>query len=279
MTLSRRQFIASVAAGMAIQCPPQNYAVAQTTDRFTFAEINDLHVSDVRSTAIVTRAVDLINADKRIQFTVVCGDLARDGIPDELKLSDKALAQLSNSYYTIPGNHDYTDRDTYCDVFGITRLNFVVDLGSWRFFGIDSREGGKTDATVSTSQIAWLRERLKETPRDKPIGLFSHHPFHINANYRVVNADVVLNLFSVHNLKIVSSGHFHGNKACKHGTVLFTTTACCSLNALNETDDDGCCESDQLIAEPRETEIKGFRLFHVDGAAVTTEFVTVHPTK
>lgn len=230
---------------------------------FTFATIGDLHVLDATSTAIVGRAVQQINADDRVKAVVIVGDLATDGRLGELNLAKTGLSKLNKPYYAIPGNHDVdlTRQNIYANyttAFGPTQ--WVEQHEGWVFVGLDSCNGTASDVTIPPDRIAWLSKQLNRTNRERPIALFVHHPFNPNTKaYRVGNADEVLALFANHNLKVVASGHFHGNQVEQQEGVLFTTTACCSTTRGNH---DG-------------TEAKGYRLFHVDKGVVETEFVEV----
>lgn len=230
---------------------------------FTFATIGDLHVTDARSTSIVNRAAAMINENKDIQFTVVLGDLATDGKLVELSLARNSLDRLERPYFCVPGNHDVHIYSQ--DMFNNYRQQFEEthwreDSGGWLFVGLDTCEGDKSDVTIRPDQIAWLQQLADRTGHDRPIALLGHHPFNPNSKaYRVLNADEILAIFADHNLKLVAAGHYHGNQEEEQNGILFTTTACCSSTRDNFDD----------------TTSKGYRLFHVDGQTITTEYVEV----
>ena len=230
---------------------------------FTFAAINDLHVLDARSTAIVNRAVNQINADAHIEFTAVLGDVATGGELIELNLVKKSLERLERPCYVVPGNHDVEPgaANIYANYEkAFECCNWRYSDNDWAFIGLDSCEGAASDVSVQPNRMQWLYGQLRNVKRTRPIALFAHHPFNPNTKqYRVKNADEVLALFSSHNLKLVACGHWHGNQVERKDGVLFTTTACCSTTRTNF---DG-------------TEARGYRLFHLDGGEVTTEFVEV----
>ena len=146
----------------------------------------------------------------------------------------------------------------YHDCFGDADWTHYED--HWLFLGIDSCNENKSDVVIRPDQVACIKQQLEHTAPRRPIALFSHHPFNPHSKaYRVKNADTVVGLFKNHNLKLIAAGHFHGNQVENSGDVLFTTTACCSSTRGNH---DG-------------TTSKGFRLFHVDDASITTEYVQV----
>lgn len=273
MKFSRRQFLGLAGALGLASCakvkrviPDVNLSRLKPTfgsGDFTFAAINDLHVLDTKSAGIVNQAVNNINADSRVQFTVVLGDIATGGRYQELKLAKVALDRLDKPWYAIPGNHD-VDMKTkdifgnYKAVYGPTRWDEGEE--GWLFIGLNSCEESKSDVSIQPDEVAWLEQTLKKVNRERPIALFAHHPFNPNTRaYRVQNADEILGMFAEHNLKLVAAGHYHGNQVEEHNGVLFTTTACCSSTRDNHD----------------ETREKGYRLFHVAGNTIETEFVVV----
>jgi hypothetical protein len=106
----------------------------------------------------------------------------------------------------------------------------------------------------------WLKARIASVADGKPVALFCHHPLNPNARkYRVSNADEIIALFKGKALRLVASGHWHGNQVERANGVLFTTTACCTPTRDNFDD----------------TKEKGYRLFHLAPDSVETEFVVV----
>lgn len=232
-------------------------------DAFTFATINDPHLLDARSTAIVNRAVKSINDNREVRFTVMLGDLATAGRLGELRLAKESFSRLERPYFVVPGNHDVEPKSA--DIFRNYEKNFgeptwtQEDCG-WVFLGLDSCEGSSSDVTIQPARMAWLEKQIKHISPGRPIALFAHHPFNPNTKaYRVKNADEVLGMFSGHNLKLVAAGHYHGNQVEVQNGILFTTTACCSSTRPNFDD----------------TPAKGYRLFHIKDETIETEFVEV----
>jgi 3',5'-cyclic AMP phosphodiesterase CpdA len=222
---------------------------------FWFAEASDIHITDTKSVEIVNDAVDQINGDGRVAFSLWLGDLTRQADADEMTLARLALQRLRKPWYTVRGNHDQTG-DAYTKEFGALCRSF--DHGGWRFLLLDSNPGDNTP--LSAEVVAWLRDQLAQTDRAMPLVLCSHHPLmpHTKA-YHLAGADEVLAMFQGYNLKAALSGHYHGNQEEVVDGVLFTTTACLSTTRTNF---DG-------------TTIRGYRLFHCDEGQITCEFVPV----
>ena len=222
---------------------------------FWFAQAADTHVTDTRSVEIINEAVDLINADHRIAFSLWLGDLTRASTADEMVLARLALQRLAKPRHAVRGNHDLAG-GAFEREFG--PLRSVVTYGGWTFLLVDSNPGDKTP--MSEADREWIRDRLKETPADMPLVLCSHHPLMPHTkSLRLAGADEVLAMFAGHNLKAVLGAHFHATQEEAVGGVLFTTTACLSTTRSNF---DG-------------SKAKGYRLFHCKDGQIATEFVTV----
>ncbi|MDZ4858181.1 MAG: metallophosphoesterase [Candidatus Hydrogenedentes bacterium] len=274
MRISRRQFVGLISAAGLSGCAKLGLdkvadkvkaidVMPGAPGKLTFAVIGDIHVLDARSTSIVNKAASSINANPDVRFTVMCGDIATDGNWSELKLAKSSLDRLGQPYFAIPGNHDVCMKAK--DIYANYRKQFDeaewhTENEGWLFMGIDSTNEAKSDVSIRPDQIELIEQQLKRTNANRPIALFSHHPFNPNSKaYRVQNADELIGLFSGHNLKLVAAGHFHGNQEETRDGILFTTTACCSSTRDNH---DG-------------TTSKGYRLFHIENETITTKYVEV----
>ena len=276
MKLSRREFIALTAALGLSACARVKVPLIGGGEKgpFTVAAMNDLHVKDAGSTAVINRAIEKINATPGLRFTVILGDLSTDGELSELNLAKGSLSRLVKPYSALPGNHDVQANGAnifanFEKVFGQTQ--WVREDGNWVFVGLNSCQGASSDVTIPDECVAWLKKEIKRVNPKRSIALFAHHPFNPHSKeYRVKNADEVIGLFSGHNteaasyrpaadLKLVAAGHWHGNQVEEQNGILFTTTACCSSTRPNFDGTPG----------------KGYRLFRFDADRVATEFVEV----
>jgi 3',5'-cyclic-AMP phosphodiesterase len=222
---------------------------------FSFAQAADTHVTDAASVAIVDEAVDRINTDPALAFSLWLGDLTRQADPGEMALAHRALERLEAPWYTVRGNHDLAG-GTFEREFGPLRQTF--DHGGWRFILVDSNPGDATP--MSEHDCAFIRHCLARTPADMPLVLCCHHPLMPGTKaYPLAGAEDVIALFACHNLRAVLNGHYHGNQEAVVDGVLYTTTACCSTTRDNF---DGATA-------------KGYRVFHCTGDEISTEFVVV----
>lgn len=265
MNVTRRQFLGCIgAAGLGATLAPIRAGRAAESAPATglvFAVINDTHVVDEAITDLLDEAVRRINATPNLAFTAVLGDLSADAKPPELEIAKAHLDKLSQPYFCLPGNHDvlpegehpYANYDRF-----FPERQWCRRFQNWVFLGIDTCEGTASDVTLPSNRVDWIRNQLKEVDPATPVVLCSHHPFNPHTKaYRVKNADEVLSVFSGHALRMVISGHYHGNQVEETGGILFITTACCASSRDNA---DG-------------TPAKGFRLFHIAGADITHDFI------
>ncbi len=260
MQLTRRQFLwtlGALGAGAYAQSP---MPVPADADRFTVAALNDIHILDAAGGELLKRAIDRINTIPEVRFSLVLGDLSSSGKREELGLAKQCLDVLKKPYFAIPGNHDVVPKadDPYGpfkESFG--KIQWTHREGRWLFIGLDSCVGTASDITLPPDRVAWLKEQLPKDTPSIPIALCCHHPLNPNTKYRIQNADEILGLFKGFNLKVVMSGHWHGNQVEEKDGVVFVTTACCSTTRNNFDN----------------TPAKGFRLFHMEDDTVKTEFV------
>lgn len=221
---------------------------------FSFAQAADVHITDTRSVEILNDAVDMINADPRIAFSLWLGDLTQNSTPDQMALVRMGLDRLRRPHHTLRGNHDQRD-ELYQREFG--ELSYSFEHAGWKFIMLDTNPGDARP--LDAERIDWLRGVLAATDQAQPVVLCTHHPLAPNGGLRLAGADDVLALFAGHNLKAVLGAHHHANHEETVEGVLFTGTSCL---ATTRTNVDG--------STPR-----GYRLFHCTADAITTEFVPV----
>lgn len=264
MEMTRRKFLGFIGAVTLTSCAHRidiPLIGGGNDEPWAVAGLSDLHLKEAPSAAIVNRCVAQINATPGIRFSVIIGDLSTSGQLSELNLAKASLDRLSQPYLAVPGNHDV---DVHAgDPYGNFKRNFgapswIHEEKQWVFLGLDTCEGAASDVAVRPDRLDWIEKRLRKIGPNRPIGVFAHHPFGPSTKaYRVTNADELLGLFKGHNLKLVASGHYHGNQEEVSDGILFTTTACCSSTRDNFD----------------KTSEKGYRLFRITGDEVSTEFV------
>ncbi len=176
-----------------------------------FAWLTDIHVGYAKSDSVILKQIDRINSQNDVGFVVVTGDISETGKWDELERAQKLLSKLNKRFLVIPGNHDTKWSDMggmeFSAIFGDNKFRF--DTLNYVFIGLNSgivlRGGG---GHVVPEDIDWLEKQLKNTPDNKEIYFFIHHPL----DGDVDNWYKVTNLLRKKNLKSIFVGHGHANK-------------------------------------------------------------------
>jgi len=231
MRFSRREFL-GLAGALGLGCCAWGGDEKGASKSFSVAAINDIHVVDAASVALLDRAVERINGLPDIRLTVVLGDISMNGTREQFDLAKKALDRLTRPYAAVPGNHEALTKGAlpyaeYTRAF--KERSWVRQEEGWYLIGLDSCQGNAVDVKIPSARLGWLNEQLQRIPPERPIALFAHHPFNPHVpQYRVRNADKVLALFSNRQLKLVAAGLWRANLVEIQNGILFTTTASCS---------------------------------------------------
>lgn len=229
-------------------------ALPAVADGFWFATVADTHIEDDAGAEIVREAVEMINADERIEFSLWLGDITQHSREPEFVVSKQVLEGLERPWHPVRGNHDMRD-GLYERYFGPP--NRRVEHNGWVFLLFDSN--GPRETLVSDETMAWLREQAAALDPQTPVVIAAHHPLLLGGIIPLAGAPEILELFDDRNLRAVLAGHVHTNQEHTRDGVLFTTNACCATTREN------------IDGDPR----RGYRLFHCKDGEITTEFVTV----
>jgi len=155
------------------------------------AQITDLHVTNhgrlaaggVDTVSAVAAAIDHLNGlSPAPDLVVMTGDLINGPRPGEYAVLAELLAPLRLPHLVIPGNHD--DRAGMRDCFGHLGvlppageyLHYVHDVGGLRILALDTIVPGVPEGLLDPPRLAWIRDRLEETPADQPVLVLMHHP-------------------------------------------------------------------------------------------------------
>lgn len=109
------------------------------------------------------------------------GDMTDAGLDAEYQQLRELLTPLKMPVYMVPGNHD--EREALRRAFpnhqhlhtDDTFVQYVVEDWPVRLIGLDTTVPGRDEGMVCDRRLAWLAERLAESPR-YPTLLFMHHP-------------------------------------------------------------------------------------------------------
>lgn len=177
-------------------------------------------------------------AENGAQFILICGDLTRSGKEEQ----HLRIAQMFRSFtqetgvpvYVVPGNHDYfnsrpDDFKRYYAEFGYDNAlvvddktaSYVTDIiGNFRLIGVDSTNPGNDGDGIDGRLLKWIEAQVKQAKKDgKEIIYMMHHPLleHlflgriIMKDFIVSNTDYMAEKFCDMGIKMVFTGHEHGN--------------------------------------------------------------------
>lgn len=229
-------------------------ALPVCAEEFWFATVADTHIVDEESAELVADAIEMINADERIELSLWLGDITDKSTEEEFIIAKRTLELNEKPWHPVRGNHD-DKGGFYEQYFG--PINYRVEHRGWVFLMMDSN--GPVDTIVTDETKTWLREQIETTDPETPIVLACHHPLILGGVVPLAGAPAILELFENHNLKAVVAGHLHTNQEHVVDGVLHTVNACCALIRGN------------IDRDPR----RGYRIFHCRDGEITTEFVTV----
>lgn len=236
---------------------------AEEKEAFRFVFATDIHLQpEKHSIEGFNQAIFHINGLRpKPHFIITGGDLIEDSyVKDQesaAKLYDlfqSALEKLDRPVYHIIGNNDYVRWNTTSagkeslpdygkGMFrrrlgkGTTYSSF--DHGGWRFILLDSlevNEEGRLHGYIDQNQMRWLKEELEKAGKEKPVCVALHIPLlsllpqlykNILAEppeyFLVKNATEVIELLSVHNVKLVLQGHLHLLEELKYKNITYIT--------------------------------------------------------
>jgi 3',5'-cyclic AMP phosphodiesterase CpdA len=229
-------------------------ALPAAAEDFWFAAVADTHMRNEAACEIVRDAVQMINADERIEMSLWLGDITDRSTEREFVLSKQVLGGLDRPWHPVRGNHD-DEGGFFESYFG--PANRRVEHEGWVFLLFDSN--GPKGKIVTDETMAWLREQAATIDPRTPVVLAAHHPIVLGGMVPLAGAPEILALFEGHNLQAVLAGHLHANMVNEYQGAMFTVNNCCATTRGNVTED------------PR----RGYRLFHAKDGTLTTEFVTV----
>lgn len=179
------------------------------SQEFNFAWISDSHIGYPTADAELDSIVMLINSIPEIEFTVATGDITEKGKDSELEVANSKIEKLEMPSYVIPGNHDTRWSESgsmkFRELWGDDK--FYFQLQKTYLIGLNTGKiwlgaGGH----ISSEDLAWLEEKIRDIPPASEILFFVHHP-----------PNSIDNWFKVTNLiqpykNVVLCGHGHNNR-------------------------------------------------------------------
>jgi len=200
-------------------------------DPVAFAHIGDLHLTDAKQRnftdflAIVAQIE--IECARSIDFVVLPGDNADDGLPGQYTLAATALKMLSVPVHILPGDHDMEggSLDAFYQVLGADPLPKAVTVGGARclFLDISGPGGGGRDFRVGADQAAWVERELQGARGRGETSLVFMHSYPDDLE-GAGETEVFNRLIEDHDVALVDMGHTHYNELANDGRTIFAAT-------------------------------------------------------
>ncbi len=196
-----------------------------------FAHIGDLHLTDAKQRnftdflAIVAQIE--IECGRIIDFVVLPGDNADDGLPGQYALAATALKMLSMPVHILPGDHDMKagGLDAFYRVLGADPLPKSVTVRGVRclFLDISGPGGGGPDFRIGSDQSAWLERELREAAERGHQSLVFMHSYPDDLEGEG-ETEAFNRLIEAHDVALVDMGHTHYNELANDGRTIFAAT-------------------------------------------------------
>jgi Icc protein len=196
-----------------------------------FAHIGDLHITDAKQRnfgdflSIVAQIE--IECARLIDFVVLPGDNADNGLPSQYALIATGLKMLSCPVNAIPGDHDMEQGglDAFYNGLHATALPAAAAVRGARclFLDICGTGSGGPDFRAGTDQVSWLERELRSAHAHGETSLIFMHSYPDDLKGDGETA-AFNNLIAAHDVALVDMGHTHYNELANDGRTIFAAT-------------------------------------------------------
>lgn len=146
----------------------------------------------------------------KVQAIINNGDIAEVGRPEVFDYYVRQMNELHIPHFDVIGNHDTRWSPTGKEAFiqHIGPRYFSKDFWGMHWMFLDTTLDHQTQGHLDFREMDWIKNDLQQTPKDKPILVFSHHPL-LWRGISVDNGMDVFNLFKGHRVAAFFNGHGH----------------------------------------------------------------------
>lgn len=180
---------------------------------FSFAWLTDVHLNSFAyAEDDLRQAVEDINANPDVDFTILSGDVTEFGDTKEFQLLEEILKGFRKPYLLLPGNHDVNWSENGCTMFDkiFRASHFCYDWQGVRFVGCGAGPSLRMGPPhIPREEILWLDSVYNATPAAQPVIFVNHFP--LNAD--LSNCREVLRILKTRNTQAVLAGHLHVNRS------------------------------------------------------------------
>jgi len=288
--------------GEVLREPRSVWILSAWPSKLLMMHITDVHIDivteGVHSTTYFETAVGLLNT-LPVDLAVITGDCVDVGSDiGALKIFSQITNRARRPTFIIPGNHDHsqTDSESFSKLYYGRYVGppyWYRVLGPFLIVGLDLGMEGYPDS----QQLKWLEEVLSRHS-DKVKIILMHHPFfrygtfgEVNGSWKSIEelsnvmysswaehmeaAREFLRIVEEYSVKLVLSGHVHGDSVVLYNGVTWfvtTTTTCAGVREgdyrgfrLIEVREDGSVE---IYGIPGRDPLKEFSSFDIEEALI-----------
>ncbi|MBE5319156.1 metallophosphoesterase [Pedobacter sp. MR2016-19] len=196
-----------------------------------FAHLGDLHITKAKE----QNYIDLLSIIAQIEtelngqldFVLLPGDNADNGLPEQYKLVATALKMLSIPVYILAGDHDM-EQGSLDNMYKMPQtqklpLSVLHKDNRCLFIDVCGFGAGGPDFRLDIKQLEWLeKEMAAATDSGEKILLFMHvFPADLKAPDERQSINKMLEKYDV---VLVDMGHTHYNEIANNGQTIFTAT-------------------------------------------------------
>lgn len=166
--------------------PWTNKKIENDPDNFQFAIVSDR--TGGHRKGVFGKAVEKLNL-LQPEFVMSVGDLIEGYTKDTEEIDkqwaefDSLLDPLAMRFFPLPGNHDISNdvmRKKWVARYGRAYYHFVYK--GVLFLLMDSNDGDN-DATLSSEQIAYMKQAIADNPEVRWTMVFMHHPIWLYSEF------------------------------------------------------------------------------------------------
>jgi len=186
-----------------------SFASAQS---FQFAHVSDTHVGSSTGADDLRRTVADINANPKLDFVIISGDITEFGADEELVLAKEILSAIRIPWYIIPGNHDSnwseSGGNTFQRVFGNEK--FAFEHKGYLFVGTACGPNMRMGpGQIPREHLVWMDSLFNARKNvDQPLIFVNHYPQDSSLN----NWFEAIDRLKTRNIQLILCGHGHQNK-------------------------------------------------------------------
>lgn len=160
----------AVKAGETIKIEPVQPSAADNPAKYPYIILGD----NRDGYGTFKQIIQQVNGENPM-FVIDNGDLVFSGKPNQYRLFDRMVSQISATFLTTPGNHDIrgNGRNTYTMLYGPGYYSF--DFAGSHFVFLDSSPGWAEKRAISEEQYIWLEKDLVKA-QGKRIFVITHIP-------------------------------------------------------------------------------------------------------